>query len=220
MSAEPLPSATVVLIRDTEAFPEVLLLERTPREGSEKRGPWVFPGGKVERGDEAGGVEASAVRAAVRETEEEAGLTLDRSRLVPISRWITPALAKRRFDARFYLAPVSSDAEVRVDGKEICSHLWIPSGEAIDRQQRGELSLAPPTFVTLSWLIDYRDAATALRDLASREVLTFRPRICTIPDGACMLYPGDAGYDDGDPDREGAHHRLWTLPDGWRYERD
>jgi hypothetical protein len=35
-----------------------------------------------------------------------------------------------------------------------------------------------------------------------------------------MLYPGDAGYDDRDPARGGPRHRLWTLPDGWRYEFD
>jgi 8-oxo-dGTP pyrophosphatase MutT (NUDIX family) len=54
MSAEPKPSATVVLIRDGDEQLELLLLERnTARE--QKRGPWVFPGGKIEPADRVGG---------------------------------------------------------------------------------------------------------------------------------------------------------------------
>jgi hypothetical protein len=34
-----------------------------------------------------------------------------------------------------------------------------------------------------------------------------------------MLYPGDAGYDAGDPEAPGARHRLWALAGSWRYER-
>jgi len=59
----------------------------------------------------------------------------------------------------------------------------------------------------------------ALESLARRPILTFRPKICPIPDGACMLYPGDAGYADGDPERLEPRHRLWSLPTGYRYER-
>ena len=50
-------------------------------------------------------------------------------------------------------------------------------------------------------------------------LVTFRPRICRTPDGACMLYPGDAGYEAGDPDAPGPRHRLWALASGWRYEQ-
>ena len=34
----------------------------------------------------------------------KAGLRLDASKLLPISRWITPAMASRRFDTLFFLA--------------------------------------------------------------------------------------------------------------------
>jgi hypothetical protein len=33
-----------------------------------------------------------------------------------------------------------------------------------------------------------------------------------------MLYPGDAGYEAGDQDAEGRHHRMWMLEEGWRFE--
>jgi hypothetical protein len=35
----------------------------------------------------------------------------------------------------------------------------------------------------------------------------------------CILYPGDAGYEAGDPARPGPRHRLWMQKERWRYER-
>ena len=33
-----------------------------------------------------------------------------------------------------------------------------------------------------------------------------------------MLYAGDAGYAERDPETPGARHRLWARPGAWRYE--
>ena len=84
---------------------------------------------------------------------------------------------------------------------------------------RGEVRLAPPPDVSVAWLAEQASAATALGALRVEPVLTFRPRICVEPEGTCILYPGDAGYDDGDPARAGLRHRLWMRPEGWAYER-
>ena len=90
----PKPSATVVALRDGAAGSEVLLVQRANRDGSE--GIWVFPGGKVEESDGAidHADEAKVLdvvrRTGVRETEEEAGLSLDPDGLGLIARWITP----------------------------------------------------------------------------------------------------------------------------------
>src|SRR5438477_8064288 len=68
----PLPSATVVVLRDAPGL-ELLLLQRSARDG--QPGIWVFPGGKVDPGDQHSGAAPAddARRAAVRETAEEAG---------------------------------------------------------------------------------------------------------------------------------------------------
>src|SRR5918912_496662 len=50
MTAEPSPSATVVVLRDSERGPEVLLVRRHERSG-DFAGASVFPGGLVEPGD-------------------------------------------------------------------------------------------------------------------------------------------------------------------------
>src|SRR5215468_8759910 len=72
----PRPSGTVVVVRDATAGFELLLLERTPRDGEPQ--PWVFPGGKVDAADLRAGEDevAAARRAAAREAQEEAGLVL------------------------------------------------------------------------------------------------------------------------------------------------
>jgi 8-oxo-dGTP pyrophosphatase MutT (NUDIX family) len=217
---EPRPSATVVLLRDAAAGLELLLLQRAPRD--DRPGAWVFPGGKVEPGDvEAGepGSRASALRAAVRETREEAGLALEHGRLVAISRWITPEIAPQRFDTWFFLGAVHPSHEVVVCGSEMVAHRWLAPGAALAAHQGGELALAPPTFVTVSWLEAYGRAEEAMRTLGGAPLLTFRPRIHRTAEGAVMLYPGDAGYEADDPTRPGARHRVLALASGWRYER-
>jgi len=221
--SEPRPSATVVVLRDASERPpqlEFLLLQRPAR--ADKPGPWVFPGGKVEAADVVAGEPGSresALRAAVRETHEEAGLDLAATRLVAISRWITPEISPQRFDTWFFLGVVDTGREVVVCGSEIIAHRWITPAEALAAHQRGEIQLAPPTFVTVQWLSDHSRAAQAQEALGRGPLLTFRPRLQRGAQGACMLYPGDAGYDSGDADAPGARHRIWALANGWRYER-
>jgi 8-oxo-dGTP pyrophosphatase MutT (NUDIX family) len=217
MSSEPRPSATVVVVRDADGL-EVLLMER-----NRGRGAWVFPGGKLDAADgplDSGAWEASARRAAVREAREEAALSLDAGDLVPISRWITPDLAPKRFDTLFFAACVGSDVDVRPDGGEMRSHRWWSPGDALAAHHRDEIQLAPPTFVTISWLLDHSRSRDALESLGAAELITFRPHICKTSAGqTCILYPGDAGYESFEPEREGSIHRLWMVSEGWRYER-
>ena len=209
-----------MLLRDAGAGLELLLLQRAARDG--KPGPWVFPGGKVEPADVAAGEPASresALHAAVRETREEAGLALEPGRLVAISRWITPEISPQRFDTWFFLGAVDPSHEVVVCGSEMVAHRWLSAADALAAQRSGELSLAPPTFVTVSWLLPHTRAADALRALESAPFITFRPRIHRGTEGAVMLYPGDAGYDANDPTLAGPRHRILARPDGWSYER-
>ena len=210
----------MVLLRDAAPGLELLLLQRAAREG--KSGPWVFPGGKVEPADVEAGDPASresALHAAVRETQEEAGLTLDPSRLVAISRWITPEISPQRFDTWFFLGAIETSREVVVCGSEMVAHRWLAPAAALEAHTRGEIQLAPPTFVTVSWLLEHRRANEAMHALASAPFITFQPRIHRSPEGAVMLYAGDAGYESNDPSREGPRHRIVALPGGWRYER-
>ncbi len=218
--AVPRPAGTVVLVRDAHAGLEALLLRRAG-EGS-AIGDWVFPGGKVEPADVVGGDPGSfesALRAGVRETREEAGLDLSEKKLALISRWITPEIRPRRFDTWFLLGALERAQDVVVCGSEMVEHRWLTPSRALAAHHTREFQLAPPQFVTLSWLAEFSRAADALRELPARPFITFRPRVCRVEGGVCMLYDGDAGYEARDPTAPGPRHRISVLASGTRYER-
>src|SRR4051795_2123448 len=97
-ATEPRQAASIVVLRDTDAGPEVLLVQRNP-EQKFMGGAWVFPGGAVHDDD------AHHAAAGVRELEEEAGIRMpDAAAVIPFSRWITPSEVKVRFDTWFYVA--------------------------------------------------------------------------------------------------------------------
>ena len=85
-----IPSATVVLLRDAAAGPEVLML----RKNSEIAfgGMWVFPGGKIDDADRAAADDelGAAQVAAARETLEETGLTVEPRAFTWFARWTPP----------------------------------------------------------------------------------------------------------------------------------
>jgi 8-oxo-dGTP pyrophosphatase MutT (NUDIX family) len=219
-----IPAATVILVRDApEARAdgsrlEVLMLHRTSKVAF--GGMWVFPGGKVEDGDrrpDDDGDEPAGRRAAVREAAEECGLVVDPDEVLPFSRWTPPAGAARRFATWFFLARVPT-GEVVVDGGEILDHRWRAPDDVLAARDRGEVDLAPPTWMTLDTLRTAPDVETALAQAQARPLVHHITRWRTIDGGAVAMWAGDAGYETSDPDVAGARHRLWMLEDGWRSE--
>ena len=70
---DPVPAASVILLRDGAQGLEVLMLRRTSK-ASFGPGAWVFPGGRIDPGDGADPTSMEAARqGAARETMEEAG---------------------------------------------------------------------------------------------------------------------------------------------------
>jgi 8-oxo-dGTP pyrophosphatase MutT (NUDIX family) len=75
---EPLPAATLLLLRDGAAGLEVLMLER--HRDAFFSSALVFPGGRLDPADGASGEDASFRVAAIRETYEEAGVLFARGK--------------------------------------------------------------------------------------------------------------------------------------------
>lgn len=221
-SAPPAPSATVIVLRDTPAGLETLLLRRNSRLAFHG-GAWVFPGGHIDAADHVSGAEddmlAAARNAAVREAREEANLMIGAEELVFFSHWTTPIIRPKRFSTWFFVAPAGDEA-VAVDGDEIHDHSWLRPEKALAAQKAGEIELPPPTFVSITKLAAFQTVDHALGRLAEREPEVFFPRIQKVSGGACCLYQGDAGYETENPDAPGARHRLWMLKSGWRYEQE
>lgn len=219
MASKTMDAATVVLVRDGEGGLELLLVRRDSRIAF-AGGHWVFPGGRVDDDDRAGstGEIETARRTAVREAMEEAGLTLDASSLVPFSHWTPPEIAPKRYITWFFLAAATTDA-VRIDDHEIRDHAWMRPADALERRNKGEIELGPPTWITLEQLAPLANVEDTLRWARENEPQRFATRIATAEGGAVALYHGDAGYETSDADVPGPRHRLWMVADGWRYER-
>jgi 8-oxo-dGTP pyrophosphatase MutT (NUDIX family) len=210
-------AATVVLVRDTGAGLECLMLRKT--QGQAFGGMWVFPGGRVEEDVDGRGLDGARA-AAVREAREETGLVLDAGELVPFAHWNPPATAPRRYATWFFLAGLPAGAaDVIVDGGEIGDHVWTTPGAALDRHQAGEIDLLPPTWVSLHRIAGQPDVASAVADTAAASIDHFTTRIAFADDVVVTMWEPDAGYLSGDLAAPGARHRLFMDPTGWRYER-
>jgi 8-oxo-dGTP pyrophosphatase MutT (NUDIX family) len=212
------PAATVVLVRDTDEGIETLLLRRN-KEVSFGGGAWVFPGGKVEEHERSKYSEELAARAAaVRECEEEAGISLAIESLRPFAHWTTPENVHKRFSTWFFVAKVEHGISVKIDGSEIHEHQWCLANNALSQHQMGKLKMMPPTVVTLNELARANTCHNLFELYQARNVRPFIPRITYVNNIICMLYQGDAGYNSCNPNVEGVRNRLWMEKEGSRYE--
>jgi 8-oxo-dGTP pyrophosphatase MutT (NUDIX family) len=192
----PRPAASVVLLRrggkHSDRALEVLLLKRT-ESARFMPGVWVFPGGAVDECD--GADEARFKACAVRELEEEAGIALpEDEELVLFSRWITPEVVSRRFDAWFFLALAPAHSPPRPDGVETTDAGWFEPANALRAHAAGELVLAFPTVKQLESLRAFdrsEDAIAAHRDVAIEPIL---PKVIGTQEEHRVVLPGDPDY--------------------------
>jgi 8-oxo-dGTP pyrophosphatase MutT (NUDIX family) len=213
-------AATVVLVRDADAGPEVLLIER-PDRGS-FAGAWVFPGGKVEevdaRGLGPGAPEADVARVAgVRETAEETSLAVDPAELVMLSRWAPPPEAPVRIRTWFLLGRAPGPSPV-LQPAEAVSYRWGRPADLLAAHGRGELLLYPPTWVTLHGLTEPSDVDGLLAQARRAGVREFASRTRRGDDGPVLLWPDDAEYD-AETVSGGPRHRLEVGRLPWTYLR-
>ncbi|HEY8217040.1 MAG TPA: NUDIX domain-containing protein [Acidimicrobiia bacterium] len=215
---DPIPAATVVLVRDASDGLETLMLRKNSKLAF--GGMWVFPGGRIDDADRDGAVDvvSAARRAAVREAAEEADLVVDEPTLAWISHWLPPGLAPRRYATWFFVAPAPEGA-VTIDGGEIHDSAWMAPADALARRDAGEIELAPPTWMTLHHLAEFATVAELLEDARIREPRAYQTQIARCADGIAAVWSGDAAYGNDDPDAPGPRHRLWMVDSGWRLER-
>lgn len=175
---KPVPAATVVVIREIadKTDLEVLLLRRNSKlifHG----GHWVFPGGRVDAADFESDDQTleyrAALRAAVRETKEEAGIELDIDQLIHTAHWTTPPKLPRRFCTWFFLCPILEPVTVVVDNDEILEHRWITAREALAEAKAENWVLPRPTMVTLQDIESHRSLEELLEDARQRDIRVF-----------------------------------------------
>ena len=119
-------------------------------------------------------------------------LVLRADLLRPWSRWITPAIEERRFDARFFVAALPPGQRTRDVGGEAAAVVWIEPDTALAAGRSGQIQLWLPTAVTLAELAGCPDVSAALA--APRQVMPLLPEVI-VKDGVTWItVPGDQDY--------------------------
>ena len=114
------------------------------------------------------------------------GLTLSAAPLVRCGRWVTPPFSPRRYHTWVFLAWLPADQDVEVTG-ELEEPAWQTAAEILERWERSEILLAPPTLLTLRALAEgVDDAAERLERLTTAHgrpilKLPFRPDLMLFP---------------------------------------
>jgi 8-oxo-dGTP pyrophosphatase MutT (NUDIX family) len=149
-------------------------------------------------------------------------LTLRAADLRYFSRWITPIHAPRRYDARFFVAPVPAGQTPLHDERETTSAEWWTPADALAGAAAGSLILTPPTARTLEELVELATLAAVLESARTRTVVPILPKVVQIGDRMGVLYPGDVDYETTEPgtalpaERSGALNRVIMDDAGWR----
>lgn len=98
--------------------------------------------------------------------------------LAPWARWVTPEFEPRRFDTYFFLARLPAGQRTRDVSGEADHTVWIRPAEALARQEKGEITMLPPTITVLRELAAYSDVDSALAATAGRDAATpLMPRL-------------------------------------------
>jgi 8-oxo-dGTP pyrophosphatase MutT (NUDIX family) len=129
---------------------------------------------------------------------ESQDLFLDTRHLVYWSHWITPSVEPKRFDTRFFVAPVPPGQVASADLSELTEHAWVEAAAAPAALERGETRLVPPTLLTLEDLAEsharHGSLTAMLAAESGRETPAVMPRIELTDEGARVVMPWDPSY--------------------------
>ena len=112
---------------------------------------------------------------------ESHGWRLAVDELLFYSHWITPPGVPRRFDTRFFLAPVPTEQSASLASDEMSELLWITAEQALAQHAAKRLMLMFPTRTLLGEIAQF-DAVDALFEFARRprKIMPYTP---VVPPG-------------------------------------
>ncbi len=90
------------------------------------------------------------------------GLTIACDQVIYFSHWLTPEMAPRRFDTRFFCAAMPAGQQTLAHHWETADSDWTRPVDALTRMDEGEWQMIHPTFMTLRSLSPYGGVAQAL----------------------------------------------------------
>ncbi|MBI1187000.1 MAG: NUDIX hydrolase [Alphaproteobacteria bacterium] len=128
------------------------------------------------------------------ETIRDAGLALALDALTPYAHWITPAMMKRRFDTRFYIAAAPGAQEALCDGSETVDATWISPAAAMAAQKAGTRTIIFPTLMNVEMLGRTASSQAAIAAAQSRTIVTVVPELAEEDGQRVLRIPAEAGY--------------------------
>jgi 8-oxo-dGTP pyrophosphatase MutT (NUDIX family) len=125
----------------------------------------------------------------------ECGLRPAVEDLAYFAHWITPAGRPKRFDTRFFLAPVSPHVRPEPDQEEIVNCVWIAPAGAIAAERGQRMRMVNATVKNLELLAEFGSTSEALAGLGNRAVPTIMPKLVPQGDGYRIVHPWEPGYE-------------------------
>ena len=220
----------MIVLREGSPF-EILMVRRNDKVAF-MAGSYVFPGGRVDAGDRPAGDaelrratfrdlsdadEAAYRAAAVRELEEEANVRVTIDDLQPFAHWVTPEFESRRYDTRFFLARMPAGQVAKHDDSETTALEWLTPREAIDRFNRRELLLPPPTYTSIQQVAPRTSIEDVFSWAKSRQIARVMPAFFKDGEVMTMTLPGDPTFPTI-PGWDVPEETRFVLQDGARWQ--
>jgi 8-oxo-dGTP pyrophosphatase MutT (NUDIX family) len=120
------------------------------------------------------------------------GYVLRSDLLTAWAHWITPPHEPRRYDTHFFVAALPAGQEADAHTTEAVEATWWHPGAALAAFEAGEMTLMPPTLLSLRDLTAFGTTAEALAGCGSRDLTPVHPRfrnegptrLIILPDGS------------------------------------
>lgn len=148
-------------------------------------------------------------RTTLPEVCREEGLMLATDTVHYVSHWITPELAPRRYDTRFFVTAAPPGQVARHDEGETIASIWVRPEDALAGHAAGEIVLMPPTVANLQSLEPFHSTDEVMEWARGvTEVPTVLPIVLFEDGNLLILRPGDEGYAEALADRQASGSPL------------
>jgi 8-oxo-dGTP pyrophosphatase MutT (NUDIX family) len=187
LGGSPATAAALVRAAVRETFEECGVLLASP--AADPSGPAVSTG--ADWADDREALAAGSVSLA--ELLVRRDLVLRGDLLRPWSRWITPEAEERRYDTRFFVALMPAGQQAAGGTGESDRATWLRPAAAVAAAAAGELTMLPPTRITLGELAALPGITAVMA--VDRPTTPRRPAVVLDGDQAWLSIP-DGNDDD------------------------
>lgn len=116
------------------------------------------------------------------QTLDDLRTTVDASAMRYFSRWITPAIEPRRFDARFFVARAPSDQAAEADSFETEDGRWLSPSAALAAHADGDLAIIFPTIKHLERMLPFSNVDQLLAFASTKAIVPVMPDVRDGPE--------------------------------------